>query len=62
MQWRINTIWEGYLLENAGDSGYTMQPEFNKHISNYEVEYNNPPTSGEIQDKLRKKEDEERKK
>lgn len=38
----------------SGDSGATQQPEFNKYAADYKANYNNPPTSGEIQDQLRR--------
>jgi hypothetical protein len=39
-----------------GDSGAKMQPEFDKNISQSTiVNYDNPPTSGQIQDILRQK-------
>ncbi len=40
----------------AGDSGATLQAEFNKNVSEQAmVNYTNPETSGQIQDKLRKR-------
>lgn len=39
-----------------GDSGAKMQPEFDKNVSQSTiVNYDNPPTSGQIQDILRQK-------
>lgn len=43
---------------SKGDSGATQQQIFNKNISKQgAAEYNNPPTSGAIQDKLRGRRD-----
>lgn len=40
------------------DTGATQQHLFNKNISKQPlVKYNNPPTSGKIQDKLRNRRD-----
>lgn len=41
-----------------GDTGATQQHIFNKNISRQApVKYNNPPTSGKIQDNLRIQQD-----
>ncbi|WP_169717701.1 hypothetical protein SPSIL_045570 [Sporomusa silvacetica DSM 10669] len=41
-----------------GDSGATQQDIFNKNVSEQAmVKYNNPATSGKIQDKLRNRRD-----
>jgi hypothetical protein len=41
-----------------GDSGATQQDIFNKNVSEQPlVKYNNPATSGKIQDKLRNRRD-----
>lgn len=43
---------------SKGDSGATQQDSFNKNVSEQApVKYNNPPTSGAIQDKLRDRHD-----
>lgn len=42
----------------TGDSGATQQDEFNKNVSEQPmVNYTNPVTSGQIQDKLRNRRD-----
>lgn len=41
-----------------GDSGAVQQDIFNKNVSEQApVKYNNPPTSGKIQDQLRNRRD-----
>ncbi|WP_371361730.1 hypothetical protein SRRS_30790 [Sporomusa rhizae] len=43
---------------SKGDGGATQQHIFNKNVSGQvSVEYNNPPTSGKIQDELRNRRD-----
>ena len=43
---------------SKGDSGATQQEIFNENVSKQPtVKYNNPPTSGAIQDKLRGRRD-----
>ncbi len=44
------------MNSSAGDTGATQQHEFNKHVADYKVNYDNPPTSGEMQDILRRTE------
>jgi len=45
-------------MDAKGDSGYVQQPQFNENTDEQAmVNYTNPVTSGQIQDKLRGRRD-----